>query len=173
MGCSETVCGKERNPIPRHSFPAWSVWRWIPTWKPRYVCRHWRMQRKRIQESVELLSTVTGGASTPASFTGMQSGSMAYSKAWTAQAADVTIMPDVKACGPEWSQNCCMTVMIQKKWPLRNSGLSSGGILSATGITEGYVLLMVGSLRWSNDSNTMIRWKKQHRIQNPWGKCVN
>ena len=108
-----------------------------------------------------------------ASFTGMRFISTAYSKVWTAQAADVTIMPAVKACGPEWNQNCYMTVMTQKKWPLMNSGLPSGGILSATGITGGYALLMAGFLRWSNDSNTMIPWKRQHRIQNPWEKCVN
>ena len=28
---SKNIPTKERNPIPRHSFPAWSVWRWIPT----------------------------------------------------------------------------------------------------------------------------------------------
>ena len=47
----------------------------------------------------------------PASFTGKRFGSMTYSKAWTAQEADATIMLAVRACGPEWNQNYCMTVM--------------------------------------------------------------
>ena len=46
-----------------------------------------------------------------------------------------------------------------------NAGLSSGGILSAAGITGGYALLMMGFLRWSNDSNTRIPWKRQHKVQ--------
>ena len=140
--------------------PAWSAWRWIPTWRHRYVCRHWKILLLRTPVSVEPLSTVTGGASTPASFTVMRSGSTAYSKVWTAQAADATIMPAVKVCGQGWNQNCCMTVMIRKKWPRVNSGRSSGDISSATGITEESAPLMEGFLLWSNDSNTMIPWKK-------------
>ena len=98
-----------------------------------------------------------------ASFTGMRFISTAYSKVWTAQAADATIMPVVKACGQEWNQNYCMSVMIRKKWPRTNLERLSGDISSVTGIIDGSAPPMEDFLLWSNDSNTMIRWRKQHR----------
>ena len=155
------------------SIPAWLAWQWIQTWKLRYVCGHWKTRRKRIQASAEQLSTVTEEASTPAGFIGTQSINMASDKAWTARVEDAMIMPAVKACGPEWNQSCYMTAMILRRWARMNWKPWSGDISSAIGITGGSVLLMEGFLPSSNDSDTMILWKKQHRIQNPWEKCVN
>ena len=153
--------------------PAWSVWQWIQIWKPLYVKRRWKMLLKRILVSVEPLSIQTGESSIPASFTGKRYRNMEYNKVWTAQVAGATIMPGVRACGQEWKQNCYMIVMIQRKWLRMNLRQSSGDISPVTGITGGSAPLIEVFPQWSKDNNITLPWRKQHRVQNPWGKCVN
>ena len=131
------------------------------------------MLLKRIRVSVEPLSIQTGESSIPASFTGKRYRNMAYNKVWTAQVAGATIMPGVRACGQEWKQNCYMIVMIQRKWLRMNLRQSSGDISPVTGITGGSAPLIEVFPQWSKDNNITLPWRKQHRVQNPWGKCVN
>ena len=123
--------------------------------------------------SVEPLSIQTGEASIPASFTGKRYRNMEYNKVWTAQVAGATIMPGVRACGQEWKQNCYMIVMIQRKWLRMNLRQSFGDISPVTGITGGSAPLIEVFPQWSKDNNITLPWRKQHRVQKPWGKCVN
>ena len=115
----------------------------------------------------------TGEASIPARFTGKRYRNMTYNKVWTAQVAGATIMSGVRACGQEWKQNCYMIVRIQRKWLRMNLRQSSGDISPVTGITGGSAPLIEVFPQWSKDNNITLPWRKQHRVQNPWGKCVN
>ena len=153
--------------------PVSLVWQWKATWKQLCASIPWIMPIWHILICEGLLYTLTEEHNIPVKPIVRLWQNTVLFKAWTVLVAGAMIMPDAKACGPEWKASFSMTATIRRLWPQRNWRFSFGDISSVTGITGGSALLMVGFLRSSSARDTINLWTWLHSQWYLWDKCVN